>query len=82
MEEESGVLVLATAVVVGEEEQIFELQQEILPQGWSSQEVEVVHSVRAIRMAAMEDIRLVDPDLLVVTLEQEGDLNHPEELEL
>ena len=73
MEEDMGVYVLAAAVVVGEEERISELQQEILPQEWSSEVAEVVHMAVVVRMAAMEGIYLVDQDLLDVQLEQEGD---------
>ena len=73
MEEDMGVYVLAAAVVVGEEERISELQQEILPQEWSSEVAEAVHMAIVVRMAAMGGIHLVDQHLLDVQLEQEGD---------
>ena len=59
-EEDMGVYVLAVVVVVGEEEQISELQQEFLPQGWLLQVGEVAHMLVVVQMVVTEGIHLVD----------------------
>eukprot|EP01036_Dinobryon_divergens_P043653 gene43653-58145_t len=80
MEEEVEVQVAAVVVVEGE--QIFEQQQEILLQEWSSQVAEAVYMVRALQMEVMEGILPENRALLVVMLEQVGDPKHLVDLNL
>ena len=81
MEEVLEVLLRPGAVVVVEEEQISELQQEILPQGWLLQVAEAVHMARALQLAVMEGIHLVFQLLEQLVLYMATEVGDPKHLE-